>query len=119
MIDIKRHVDTGLEIALLIVRNYERRFGQNRIHIHLITCVGGMAGVGGEADLEPFANLLIDTAVQRDTIVSLGRNNSLVVVIGDTEAIIAFSCASGDIEVVILSVSCAVEQILPIGKLVV
>ena len=113
------HVDAPLEIAVRIVGNHERGLGKGGVHVHLVTGVGGIAGVGGETDPEPLADPLVHAGVQRDAVVTLGRDDGLVIIIGNAEAVAAALGAAGHVQVVVLRVAIAVEEVLPIGELVV
>ena len=113
------HVDTPLEIAVRIVGNHERGLGKGGVHVHLVTGVGGIAGVGGETDPEPLADPLVHAGVQRDAVVTLGRDHGFVVIVSHAETVAAALGAAGHVQVVVLRVAVAVQEVLPIGELVI
>ena len=71
-------------------------------------------GVGGKANVDVLADILVDVSVDADTVVILGGNDCLILEVGDTEVVASAGGTAADAEFVVLNETGAVEEILPV-----
>ena len=111
---IGRHGYVALDVAIGIVRTGQRTHNEDVTHIvHALLFT--IAVVSAQTEAEPLANLLIEVTTNRHTVVTLSRNNRLIVIVTCTEAVATAIGTTGNADVVVVTHTCLIIQILPVG----
>ena len=112
---VERHARADEPGAVGSLRIQDRGELEDAVEAQLVAVGGVVVGVGGEADLEPVGDVLVEAAAQGDTVVVLRRDHGLVLIIGHAEAVAALHGAAHHAEFVVAHHAGAVEEVLPVG----
>ena len=112
---VERHAGTDQVGAVSGLRVEDRGQLQDAVEAELVAVGTAVVGVGGEADLEPVGDVLVQAAAQGDAVEILRRDDGFVLIISGAEAVAALHRAADDAEFVVADDAGAVEEVLPVG----